>query len=141
MSVIISGGIFSWMTVIWTIISIILVILMYKRSPKHLLVVLGTLLGSIIYSLGVIGLFSGISNILRTLASVATIDISNSILEGTRFVKIPFSLGTILTVIFFGILTLIISVKKGPFKKWSIWAGYLIFFLFTFALADEKRLV
>jgi hypothetical protein len=126
------------MALIWSIISIILIVLMYKRSPKYLLVIVGTLLGSIIYSLGVIGLFSGISNILRTLSSVATTDIYNSILEGTRIIKIPFSIGTILTVIFFGILSLLISVKKARFNKWSLWAGFLIFFVFTFSFSYNR---
>lgn len=135
MKALLTGGIFSWIVILWSIISIIFIIIMYKRSPKHILIILGTFLGSIIFSLGVTGLFAGLSRTLRLSASIAYPEIENLVIEGNRIARIPFSIGTVVIIIYFVILSIIVTIKKGILKKWSLWIGWLIFLFFTFVLS------
>lgn len=133
MSTLFMGGTFPIIIVVWTLISIALVVTIYFRSSRHLLLVLGTLLGSIIFLLGVTGQFSGLLgsliNLGNSISKFGTPEIA--VEETIRKAGLPFYMGTLITIIFFTILTIMIKIKKGTLQKWVVWIGWIIFLLFT----------
>jgi len=139
MRLLLSGGIFSWLVFLWGVISFVIAIIMYKRCPKHVFLMLGTLLGSILFAFGATGLFSGLSRTLRTLAITSVPDIKSLVLEGINRAKIPFSIGTLMTIIYFAFLCFLIIMKKGIIKKWSLWVGWGTLLFFTLLLSTVKH--
>ncbi len=132
MNLLLSIGLFSWLIIVWAIISTVLIAVLFKRLSKHILLIAGTLLGGILFALGATGLFSGLTYALRSLATSAPIDVESILLESTRVAHVPFSVGTVLTIIYFAIIIVVLLAKKGTLKKWSLWIGFIIFFVFTF---------
>ena len=139
MRFLLTEGLFSWMVILWSILSLILIFIMFVRSPKHILVILGTLLGSIIFLIGITGLFSSINRAFITIGNMASVDITSVVQEGASKAKVPFYFGTIATIIFFCILSVLTIVKKGIFKKWSIWIASFIFIFSTLLLTFARQ--
>jgi len=132
------GDLFSWIVVVWAIFSIVLTFVMYKHISKNILILLGTLFGGIIFAFGVSGLFSGFNGFLREMAHLQISEIQG-IKEGIRLARIPFSVGTIATIIYFIVLAIAVTIKKGALKKWSLWVGWFIFFFFTFIISNIRK--
>jgi|GEM_PF-4515396 len=130
-STFLSGGIFSVLVVLWTIISIVLLAFLYRVSSRSNLLIIGTLLGSIIFVFGAYGFFSGLLRTVRVAQSLSTLDIANMLILANREARVPFSIGTIFTIIYFIILSIVVVLKKTPFKKWALWVGFTIFVLFV----------
>jgi Ca2+/Na+ antiporter len=127
------GGAFSLVIIIWTLISIPLTVIIYFRCSRHLLLVLGTLLGSIIFLLGVTGQFSAmvssLINLGNSISKFGTTEIAVG--ETVSKARIPFYIGTLITIVFFCLLIIMIKIKKGTLQKWVVWSGWIIFLLFT----------
>ena len=136
--ILLGAGFFSWLVIIWALISIALVIIFYKRLSKHTLIFLGTFLGGIIFTLGLMGFSSGLGSMLRTIAVTKTSSIENLLTNGIQKAKFPFSLATIVTVIYFAVLSIFVIVKKEFVKKWSLWIGWFIFIILTVVPAMTK---
>ncbi len=124
-----SNGIFSFFILLWTIISIVLIALLYKRSNKSVILLTGTLLGSIIFMLGAHSYFSGLPGALRLLPTTSYLDIENMIFQVNSQIRVPFSISTIFTILYFVLLSIVIMLKKAALRKWSIWLGLIIFIL------------
>lgn len=136
---ILAGGVYSILIFFWMVISIAIIVVLYKRLSKQMLIVTGSALGSILFSMGIMGFFSGLTNVIRTVGETASLSTSGALNEGIRFAQIPFTLSTIATVLYFIIIAILIALKKQPFKRWSIWAGFFIFFLLTFVPAFYRQ--
>jgi hypothetical protein len=134
-----AGGMYSVFIFVWMIISLAIFIAVFRRLHKQLLIVLGSLLGSILFLMGIMGFFSGLANVMRSIGETATSSIAGALNEGIRYAQIPFTIATIATVLFFIIIAILIFVKKQPFKRWSIWAGFFIFFLLSFMPAFYRQ--
>lgn len=141
MSTIFMGGVFSLIIVIWTIISIALIVTIHFRSSRHLLLILGTLLGSTIFLIGVTSQFSGLLGALINLGnSISQFGTPEIAVEETiRKASLPFYMGTVITIIFFCILTIMIKIKKGTLRKWVVWISWLIFLLFTIIFTYARQ--
>jgi hypothetical protein len=139
MKTLLTGGMYSLLIFAWTIIAIAVFVVCYKRLAKHLLIVVGSALGSILFSIGTLGFFSGLTHVMRAIGETATPSIQATLMEGIRYARIPFSLATVLTIIYFIIISILIILRKQPFKKWAIWIGFLVFFLFSFLPAFYRQ--
>ncbi len=136
-----AGGMYSIMIFVWLIISLVIFVLCYKRLAKQVLILIGSALGSILFTLGIMGFFSGLANVMRTIGETASLSIAAALEEGIRYARIPFQFATIATILFFIIIAILIAVKKEPFKRWSLWAGCTIFLLLSFAPALYRQMI
>jgi hypothetical protein len=139
MKMLFAGGVYSLLIFFWMVISLVILIVLYKRLSKQILIVIGTALGSILFTMGTMGFFSGLANVLRSIGNAASMSIPVALNEGISYARIPFTFATVLTVLFFIVMTILIFTKKQPFKKWSVWAGFFIFFLLSFVPAFYRQ--
>jgi cbb3-type cytochrome oxidase subunit 3 len=138
---ILAGGMYSIMIFVWLLISLVVFILCYKRLAKQMLIVVGSALGSILLTMGIMGFFSGLANVMRTIGETASLSIAAALEEGIRYARIPFQFATVATILFFIIIAILIAVRKQPFKRWSVWAGFAIFLLLSFAPAVYRQMM
>lgn len=135
------GGLHSMLVFAWLVISLVIFFLCYKRLSKQMLIVIGSVLGSILMTLGIMGFFSGLANVMRTIGETASLTVQSALDEGIHYARIPFSFAIVATIIYFIVITILIVMKKQPFKRWALWAGCTIFLLLSFAPAIYRQMM